>query len=90
MTHRAISNLLSWQRRDSSIEGAPRTLQFASLSFDVSFQEIFSTLTAGGEIVLVTDDERRDTSRLVRTSRSSRSSGSSSPSSRSTRSPRRP
>ena len=74
MTHRAISNLLSWQRRDSARgvpKGepwgrAPRTLQFASLSFDVSFQEIFSTLTAGGEIVLVTEDERRDTPRLLR------------------------
>ncbi|MGH9867322.1 MAG: non-ribosomal peptide synthase/polyketide synthase, partial [Candidatus Polarisedimenticolia bacterium] len=68
MTHRAISNLLSWQRRDSrSGEGerAPRTLQFASLSFDVSFQEIFSTLTAGGEVVLLSEDERRDTARML-------------------------
>jgi amino acid adenylation domain-containing protein/FkbM family methyltransferase len=66
MSHRAISNLLSFQRRDSEAAGALRTLQFASLSFDVSFQEIFSTLTAGGEIVLVGEEERRDPSRLLR------------------------
>ena len=66
MSHRAISNLLSFQRRDSAAAGALRTLQFASLSFDVSFQEIFSTLTAGGEIVLVGEEERRDPSRLLR------------------------
>jgi amino acid adenylation domain-containing protein/FkbM family methyltransferase len=66
MSHRAIANLLSFQRRDSEAAGALRTLQFASLSFDVSFQEIFSTLTAGGEIVLVGEEERRDPSRLLR------------------------
>ncbi|HKY33643.1 MAG TPA: amino acid adenylation domain-containing protein [Candidatus Polarisedimenticolia bacterium] len=66
MTHAAISNLLSWQRRDSEARGARRTLQFASLSFDVSFQEILSTLTAGGELVLVGEEERRDASLLLR------------------------
>ena len=88
MSHRAIANMLAWQRRDSApsaaAEGAdphvapdvrgdaaraadaPRTLQFASLSFDVSFQEIFSTLTAGGEVILVSEDERRDAPRLLR------------------------
>jgi len=67
MSHRAIANLLSFQRRDSPTgAGAARTLQFASLSFDVSFQEIFSTLTAGGELVLVTEEERRDTPALLR------------------------
>ncbi|MFN8178108.1 MAG: non-ribosomal peptide synthase/polyketide synthase [bacterium] len=64
MTHRALSNLLAWQRRES---GKPqRTLQFAALSFDVSFQEIFSTLGAGGELVLVTEEERRDPVALLR------------------------
>ena len=66
MSHRAIANLLSFQRRDSQAAGGGRTLQFASLSFDVSFQEIFSTLTAGGELVLVTEEERRDMPRLLR------------------------
>jgi amino acid adenylation domain-containing protein/FkbM family methyltransferase len=64
MTHRALGNLLAWQTRAS---GAPlRTLQFAALSFDVSFQEIFSTLSVGAEIVLVTEEERRDPAALLR------------------------
>ncbi len=66
MSHRALANLLSFQRRDSRMAGGSPTLQFASLSFDVSFQEIVSTLTAGGELALVTEEERRDTPRLLR------------------------
>ncbi|HEX8245282.1 MAG TPA: amino acid adenylation domain-containing protein, partial [Longimicrobium sp.] len=42
-----------------------RTLQFASLSFDVSFQEIFSTWTSGGTLVLIDDDTRRDAEALL-------------------------
>ncbi|HEX8905872.1 MAG TPA: condensation domain-containing protein, partial [Longimicrobiaceae bacterium] len=42
-----------------------RTLQFASLSFDVSFQEIFTTWAAGGTLVLIDDESRRDAERLL-------------------------
>ncbi|MEO1131694.1 MAG: amino acid adenylation domain-containing protein, partial [Cyanobacteria bacterium J06639_1] len=59
MPHRALTNLLCWQQ-ESAIAPASRTLQFTSLSFDVSFQEIFATLTAGGTLVLVSDRDRRD------------------------------
>jgi len=58
MTHRAIANLMSWQRRRF---GVPRTvLQFSSPSFDVSIQEMFSTWWDGGRLVLVSREERRD------------------------------
>src|SRR5215510_9492304 len=43
-----------------------RTLQLASLSFDVSFQEIFPTLCAGGSLVLLREDTRRDAGELLR------------------------
>ncbi len=65
MTHGAISAMLDWQLRTSRA-GAGRTLQFAALSFDVSFQEIFSTWCAGGALVLVADDARRDPPALLR------------------------
>src|SRR5262249_19333007 len=42
-----------------------RTLQFASLSFDVASQEIFTTLTAGGTLVLVDDETRRNSEELL-------------------------
>jgi amino acid adenylation domain-containing protein len=43
-----------------------RVLQFASASFDVSFQEIWSTLCAGATLVLLSDDRRADLGNLRR------------------------
>ena len=58
MGHGALCNLLQWQQYHGVDRG--KTLQFASLSFDVSFQEIFSTLIAGDTLILVSDERRRD------------------------------
>jgi amino acid adenylation domain-containing protein len=66
MGHGAMVNLLEWQRTTSAATVGTRTLQFASLSFDVSFQEIFSTWCTGGTLVLVDEDTRRDPAALVR------------------------
>ncbi|MDB5016878.1 MAG: amino acid adenylation protein, partial [Mucilaginibacter sp.] len=66
MGHAALANLLSWQQKNSISAAGVNTLQFAPLSFDVSFQEIFSTLTTGGTLVLVNDDLRIDPYRLLR------------------------
>ncbi len=62
--HGALVNLLHWQLRDSVAPGG-RTLQFSALSFDVSFQEMFSTWAAGGELVLLTEEVRRDAHALL-------------------------
>jgi amino acid adenylation domain-containing protein/thioester reductase-like protein len=67
MPHKALDNLLQWQRRQIPVVPQSRTLQFTPISFDVSFQEIFSTLIDGGTIVLITDRERRDPLRLLQT-----------------------
>ncbi|HEX8119545.1 MAG TPA: amino acid adenylation domain-containing protein, partial [Pyrinomonadaceae bacterium] len=66
MTHRALTNLLWWQVTRPTFRPGARTLQFTSLSFDVSFQEIFSTLCSGGTLVLIRDESRRDASELLR------------------------
>ena len=60
MSHRPLCNLLSWQLQNSILPRGARTLQFASLSFDVSFQEIFSTWCSGGTLVLISEEMRRD------------------------------
>ncbi|MGI8965496.1 MAG: AMP-binding protein [Limisphaerales bacterium] len=60
-----LINLLYWQMENCSFTPAARTLQFASLNFDVSFQEIFSTWCSGGTLILIGDKERRDSSLLV-------------------------
>ncbi|MFP5264051.1 MAG: amino acid adenylation domain-containing protein, partial [Blastocatellia bacterium] len=66
MTHGAISNMIGWQVESSKASVGTRTLQFASLSFDVSFQEIISTLCSGGTIVLVSEEVRKDDEQLMR------------------------
>jgi amino acid adenylation domain-containing protein len=71
MPHRAVANLISWhgtissQRAISALPPDATTLQFAPLSFDVSFQEIFSTWCAGGTLVLISEEERRDPAKLL-------------------------
>ncbi|CDG20246.1 putative non-ribosomal peptide synthetase [Xenorhabdus poinarii G6] len=66
MPHRSLSNLVTWQNETQTGKNIRSTLQYAPLSFDVSFQEIFSTLTAGGELHLIREDERRDPLQLLR------------------------
>ena len=64
MPHRALVNLVGWHL--ASPAKSARTLQFASLNFDVSFQEIFSTLAAGACLLLVRDSVRVDIPALGR------------------------
>src|SRR6266404_4960392 len=70
MPHRHLANLLQWQMSRSALPVGARTLQFASLSFDVSFQDIFSTLCGGGALVLISEERRRDPDALWRVLRS--------------------
>jgi len=66
MSHRPLCNLLSWQLSHFTPPLEARTLQFASLSFDVSFQEIFSTWCSGGTLLMISEDLRRDAAALFR------------------------
>nr|WP_276553520.1 non-ribosomal peptide synthetase [Bradyrhizobium elkanii] len=65
MPHRAMVNLVQWQNANTGCPEGARTLQFSSLSFDVSFQEIFSTWTSGGALVVVDDAVRSDPTQLL-------------------------
>ena len=65
MEHRALANLIAWQIEDFSRSAPARTLQFASLSFDVSFQEMFSTWCSGGTLVLLPAEVRREPAALL-------------------------
>jgi amino acid adenylation domain-containing protein len=66
MSQRSVLNLLAWMLRTTRLPERARTLQFASLSFDVSFQDMFSTWGSGGTLVLVSEDERREIASLSR------------------------
>ncbi|MEE4186422.1 MAG: amino acid adenylation domain-containing protein [Gammaproteobacteria bacterium] len=72
LTHAGVSNLVQWQNRQPGLDTPARTLQFASLSFDVSFQELFTTWAQGGTVVLVDEDERRDFTALTQLLESAR------------------
>jgi amino acid adenylation domain-containing protein len=65
MEHRPLANLLAWQLASFSSPATARTLQFASLSFDVAFQEMFSTWCSGGVLVLIDEAVRRDPEGLL-------------------------
>src|SRR5581483_1742394 len=65
MRHRSVVNLIEWHRGSLGSAEGKRVLQFAALSFDVAFQEIFSTLCTGGTLVLVDEWLRRDARELT-------------------------
>ena len=60
MGQSAAVNLINWQNKNSEVKKGSKTLQFAPLSFDVSFQEIMATLSNGGCLVLINEDQRLD------------------------------
>ncbi|MGI9309603.1 MAG: amino acid adenylation domain-containing protein, partial [Gammaproteobacteria bacterium] len=66
LTQAGLSNLIQWQSAQPGLDQAARTLQFASLSFDVSFQELFTTWAQGGTVVLVDEELRRDLPALAK------------------------
>jgi len=55
-----LCNLILWQLQNTTISTGAKTLQFAPISFDVSFQEIFTTWFSGGTLFLITEELRRE------------------------------
>ncbi|MDZ8224136.1 non-ribosomal peptide synthetase [Nostoc sp. ChiVER01] len=60
MSQLALCNLILWQLENMKISRGAKTLQFSPISFDVSFQEMFSTWYSGGTLLLITEELRRD------------------------------
>jgi amino acid adenylation domain-containing protein len=65
MEHRPLFNLILWQFQEETYSKGAATLQFTPYTFDVSFQEIFSTLCSGGKLVLISEEMRRDMLNLL-------------------------
>jgi amino acid adenylation domain-containing protein len=65
MTQAALINLIQWQRFDLGLDRGGKTLQLSSLSFDASFNEMFSAWYSGGTIVLIPEQLRRDPEGLL-------------------------
>ena len=64
MSHRSLIKVIEWQARRLQCRRGTRTAQFASLSFDVSFLEMFSMLCTGGTVVLLSEGVRQDPASL--------------------------
>jgi amino acid adenylation domain-containing protein len=65
VSHRPLVNIISAHRELMPTPSRPRTLQFASLNFDVSFHETFFTWLAGGTVFLISDEDRKEPRRLA-------------------------
>lgn len=63
--HSLMLNIVQWQNR-IGLDKPARTLQFTSLSFDISHQEICTTLCTGGTLLLAPPAFRRDHQALLR------------------------
>jgi amino acid adenylation domain-containing protein len=65
LSHAGLGNLLNWQNQHERLATPAKTLQFASFSFDVHFQEFFGTWSNGGTTVMVDEELRQDLIRLA-------------------------
>jgi amino acid adenylation domain-containing protein/non-ribosomal peptide synthase protein (TIGR01720 family) len=66
LPHAALANLVWWQNTQSTPRSSARVAQFAPISFDVCFQECFSTWASGGTVVIISEDTHRDPALLAR------------------------
>ncbi|MBN7810276.1 amino acid adenylation domain-containing protein [Algoriphagus sp. H41] len=63
--HVSVVNLIQWQVENSVSGPGLKTLQFTRLTFDISVQEIFSTLCSGGTLQVVDAEVIRDNRALI-------------------------
>ncbi|OAB29609.1 hypothetical protein PMSD_21420 [Paenibacillus macquariensis subsp. defensor] len=65
LEHRNLVNLLYFQFNETNIDFSAGVLQYTTLSFDVCYQEVFSTLLSGGKLHLIDNDTQTDVNRLL-------------------------
>lgn len=66
ISHKNMLNLIYFEKEKTNLlTGKNRILQFATMSFDVSYQEIYSAFLSGSTLVLVKEDIRKDSHKLT-------------------------
>lgn len=65
VTHRALAYLCKSEEKLFCLSRESRVLQFASISFDASVTELFTTLTAGATMVIATLEDKHDPNLLA-------------------------
>ncbi|HVZ39811.1 MAG TPA: amino acid adenylation domain-containing protein [Candidatus Kapabacteria bacterium] len=64
-THANLVQFVDWQRRAFAIDGSKRMAQFAAITFDVAYCEIFGALCFGATLCLADGDVRLDRDRFL-------------------------
>jgi len=64
--HRTIVNLIHFEYQKIDIDFRTKVLQFAASSFDVCYQEIFSTLLCGGELHIINTEKKKNAEELMK------------------------
>jgi len=54
-----LVNLICFEFTNTNIDFTKKVLQFTTISFDVCYQELFSTLLCGGQLCIVKDEVRK-------------------------------
>ncbi|MBI5804931.1 amino acid adenylation domain-containing protein [candidate division TA06 bacterium] len=65
LEHRNMVNLVCFQYQKTNIDFTGNVMNFITVNFDVCYQEIFSTLLAGGRLFVIDDAKKRDIKRLM-------------------------
>ena len=65
MPHDPLCNLIQWQLTRFGDQATARVMQLSTISFDLSFWEIFSTLCSGSTLVICPDPLRTDATGLL-------------------------
>jgi len=60
VSHRQLSNLVSWMRTDFQINSEDRCGQYLSIGFDASISEIIPPLLSGASVYIVPEHVKRD------------------------------
>lgn len=60
ITNRNLANLIVHQYENTDIDFTTNVLQFTTVSFDVCYQEVFTTLLCGGKLCIVGEDDKLD------------------------------
>ncbi|EDX72591.1 AMP-binding enzyme domain protein [Coleofasciculus chthonoplastes PCC 7420] len=63
LSHQALGNLIHWHL--DTMEKGVGVLQFASLSFDASFHEMFAAWCSGGTLYMISENLQLDVDKLV-------------------------
>ena len=60
IAHRTLANLVQWDSDEAARVTERSVLHYAALGFDVSLQEIATTLAQGDRLVMISEEERLD------------------------------